>query len=79
MLIIGKTVLALFWLLALGNLVEPFAGPYLSGIALLLLAIHGLEVLLLHARLQRQAQPWKARALVLLFGVLHVRSLRQST
>ena len=79
MLMIAKAVLGLFWLLALANLLQPFAGPYLSWIALALLLIHGLEIVLLHGRLQRQAQPWKERLLVLLFGVLHLRGMRETT
>jgi putative membrane protein len=78
MLKIAKALLALFWLLALVNLVQPFAGPYLGWIALLILLVHVLEIALLHGRLQRQAEPWKDRLLVLLFGVLHVRGMRSA-
>lgn len=76
MLKVAKAVLALFWLLALANLIQPFAGPYMNWIAVALLVVHLLEIALLHGRLQRQAEPWKARLLVLLFGVLHVRGMR---
>lgn len=76
MLTFAKAVLALFWVLALVNLFLPFAGPYMSWIALLLLVVHAAEILLLHGRLQRQVQPWKDRLLVLLFGVLHLRGMR---
>ena len=79
MLTFAKAILALFWLLALANLVHPFAGPYMSWVALLLLVIHAAEILLLHGRLQRQSKPWLARLLVLLFGVLHVRGMRETT
>ncbi|MBC9252481.1 hypothetical protein A9179_19630 [Pseudomonas alcaligenes] len=75
MLNIAKGALLLFWLLALVNLLQPFAGPYLSWAALLILAVHVLEVAVLHGRLQRQAEPGKDRLLVLLFGVLHIRQL----
>jgi len=75
MLHIAKGALLLFWLLALVNLLQPFAGPYLSWAALLILLIHVVEIALLHGRLQRQPQPWRERWLVLLFGVLHVRGL----
>ncbi|WP_068827355.1 DUF1145 domain-containing protein [Pseudomonas sp. BMS12] len=78
MLEIAKGVLALYWLLALVNLVLPFAGPYMNWIALALLVVHLLEIVLLHGRLQRQAEPWKERLLVLLFGVLHVRGMRSA-
>lgn len=75
MLNVAKAMLAAFWLLALVNLLVPFAGPYMTAIALLLLVIHGVEIAVLHARLQRQAQPALARWQVLLFGVLHLRHL----
>lgn len=76
MLTFAKAVLALFWVLALVNLFLPFAGVYMSWVALLLLVVHAAEILLLHGRLQRQVQPWKDRLLVLLFGVLHLRGMR---
>ncbi|WP_043308127.1 DUF1145 domain-containing protein [Pseudomonas sp. ML96] len=75
MLKIAKVVLLVFWLLALVNLLQPFAGPWLSWAALLILVVHVLEIAVLHGRLQRQAEPAKDRLLVLLFGVLHVRDL----
>lgn len=78
MLKIAKGVLALYWLLALVNLFLPLAGPYMNWIALALLVVHLLEIVLLHGRLQRQAEPWKDRLLVLLFGVLHVRGMRSA-
>ena len=76
MLNIAKGALLAFWLLALVNLAWPFAGPFLGWAALLIMLIHALEIVLLQARLQRQPQPWRARLLVLLFGVLQVRSLQ---
>lgn len=76
MLKIAKGALALFWLLALVNLIQPFAGAYMGWIALLMLLVHLLEIVLLHGRLQRQAQPWVDRLQVLLFGVLHLRTLQ---
>lgn len=75
MLKIAKGALAVFWLLALVNLLYPFAGPYMTWAAALMLLVHVLEIALLHGRLQRQAEPWKDRLQVLLFGVLHVRGL----
>jgi len=75
MLKIAKGAVAVFWLLALVNLLHPFAGPYMTWIAGLVLLVHVLEIVLLHGRLQRQAQPWQDRLQVLLFGVLHVRGL----
>ena len=75
MLKIAKGALVVFWLLALVNLLHPFAGPYMTWVAGLMLLVHVLEIALLHGRLQRQAQPWQDRLQVLLFGVLHVRGL----
>ncbi|WP_394560424.1 DUF1145 domain-containing protein [Aquipseudomonas alcaligenes] len=75
MLKIAKGALLLFWLLALVNLLQPFAGPYLNWAALLILVVHVVEIVVLHSRLQRQTEPAKDRLLVLLFGVLHVRGL----
>jgi putative membrane protein len=75
MLNVAKAVLAAFWLLALVNLLVPFAGPYMTAIATLVLVIHGVEIAVLHTRLQRQARPAQARWQVLLFGVLHLRNL----
>lgn len=75
MLKITKGALLLFWLLALVNLLHPFAGPYMTWVAALMLLVHVLEIALLHRRLQRQAQPWQDRLQVLLFGVLHVRGM----
>lgn len=75
MLKIAKGALLLFWLLALVNLLHPFAGPYMTWVAALMLLVHVLEIALLHRRLQRQAQPWQDRLQVLLFGVLHVRGM----
>ena len=75
MLKIAKGALAVFWLLALVNLLHPFAGPYMTWVAALMLLVHVLEIALLHRRLQRQARPWQGRLQVLLFGVLHVRGM----
>jgi putative membrane protein len=75
MLKVAKGALVVFWLLALVNLLHPFAGPYMTWVAALMLLVHVLEIALLHGRLQRQAQPGKDRLLVLLFGVLHMRGL----
>jgi putative membrane protein len=71
----AKAVLAVFWLLALVNLLVPFANPYLNWLAALLLLIHLVEIVALHGRLQRQARPWADRLQILLFGVLHLRGL----
>lgn len=78
MLKIAKGALLLFWLLALINLLYPFAGPYLTWGALLILVVHVLEIALLHGRLQRQVEPWKERLQVLLFGVLHIRGMAKA-
>ncbi len=75
----AKGALAMFWLVAVVNLIYPFGEPLYWPVTLLaggMLAVHGLEVLLLNRRLQSRPQPWLDRLQVLLFGVLHLRSLR---
>jgi hypothetical protein len=53
MLTLAKAALALFWILALANLLHPFAGPYMNAIAALLLVIHVLEMGVCSARRNR--------------------------
>lgn len=75
----AKGALAMFWLVALLNLLYPFGAPvqqpllWLSGGMLL---VHLGEVLLFDRRLRATSQPWLARIQVLLFGLLHLRGLR---
>jgi putative membrane protein len=71
----AKVALLLFWLVALGNLVLPFAEP-LSRLAGIILLVHVAEILLFNRRLQARPNPWLERLQVLLFGFVQIRSLR---
>lgn len=74
----AKGALAMFWLVALLNVGFPFADPlgsWCNWLALILLAVHLLEVLLFQRRIQERPMPWLGRLMVLLFGVLHIQSL----
>ncbi|MFZ3184553.1 MAG: DUF1145 domain-containing protein [Pseudomonas sp.] len=76
---LAKTLLVLFWLAALVNLLMPFPEPLggrLGWLAGIILIAHVVEVLLFNSRLSTRSQPWLERLQVLLFGVLHMRSLR---
>ncbi len=73
----AKGALAMFWLVALVNLAYPLGELHrpillLSG---LLVLVHAAEILLLNGRLKARPAPWLERLQVLLFGVLHLRSL----
>lgn len=73
-----KGALAMFWLVALLNLIYPFGEPLHRPLLLVtgvLLLAHVGEALLFNNRLKRQAFPWLERAQVLLFGFLHLRGL----
>lgn len=75
----AKGALAMFWLVAVLNVVYPFAEPLhgwlLAASALMLLA-HVIEMAIFNRRLAQRPQPWLDRVNVLLFGVLHLKSLR---
>lgn len=75
----AKGALAMFWLVALLNLFYPFAAPlgsWVNWAALLILLAHVGELLLFRSRLSALPGLWWQRLQVLLFGVLHLRSLR---
>lgn len=75
----AKGALAMFWLVALLNVLYPFAAPlnaWLNWAAGLVLLVHVGEVLLFGPRLRGRPRPWLARVQVLLFGVLHLPALR---
>lgn len=75
----AKGALAMFWLVALLNLFYPFAAPlggWVNWAALLILLAHVGELLLFRSRLSVLPGLWWQRLQVLLFGVLHLRSLR---
>ncbi|MBM7060385.1 DUF1145 domain-containing protein [Pseudomonas sp. UL073] len=75
----AKGVLAMFWLVALLNVIYPFSAPlhgWLLAAAGIMLLVHVGEVLLFNRRLALRPKPWLERVQVLLFGVLHLKSLR---
>lgn len=74
-----KTLLLLFWLAALVNLLMPFPEPLggrLGWLAGIILIAHVVEMLLFNRRLQARPQPWLERLQVLAFGFMHLRTLR---
>jgi len=78
---LGKVVVVLFWLVALANLVSPWGKPFDQLLLLcagLMLLAHLVELVLFDSRLKGRPQPWRDRAQVLLFGVLHLLSLPPS-
>ena len=75
----AKGALAMFWLVALLNLLYPFGDPLhrlLLAVSAVMLLVHVAEVLLFERRLKNRPLPWLERLLVLLFGILHLRSTR---
>ncbi|MDH1261952.1 DUF1145 domain-containing protein [Pseudomonas sp. GD03944] len=75
----AKGALAMFWLVALLNLLYPFAAPlnaWVNWAAGLVLLAHVAEVALLARRLNTRPSPWWERTQVLLFGMLHLPALR---
>ncbi|MFI8744452.1 DUF1145 domain-containing protein [Pseudomonas sp. NPDC077186] len=75
----AKGALAMFWLVALLNLFYPFAAPldgWVNWTALALLLAHAFELLLFRARLHGRPGLWRQRLQVLLFGLLHLQTLR---
>lgn len=75
----AKGALAMFWLVALLNLLYPFAAPlnaWVNWAASLVLLVHVGEVLLFARRLEARPSPWLERTQVLLFGMLHLPTLR---
>lgn len=75
----AKGALAMFWLVALLNLLYPFAAPlgaWVNWAALLVLLAHVGELALFRARLQGRPGLWWQRLQVLLFGMLHLQMLR---
>lgn len=75
----AKGALAMFWLVALLNLLYPFTAPlggWVNWVALALLLIHLVELWLFRARLYGLPGLWWQRTQVLLFGMLHLHGLR---
>ena len=75
----AKGALAMFWLVALLNLFHPFAAPlggWVNWAALALLLAHLGELLLFGSRLRGRPGLWRQCLQVLLFGLLHLQTLR---
>lgn len=74
----AKGALAMFWLVAVLNLIYPFGELHrpLMLLAGAILLAHAGEVLLFGRRLRARRRPWLERLQVLLFGLLHWPALR---
>lgn len=70
-----KLGLVVFWIAGLVNLFMPFSDSF-GKLVWIILAAHVVEVIVFNSRLQARPQPWMDRLQVLLFGVVHVKSLR---
>lgn len=76
----AKGALAAFWLLAILNLFFSLGDTWYWPVSLIagaILLAHVGEVALFNKRLSQRPQPWLDRLQVLLFGILHLRGLRQ--
>lgn len=75
----AKGALAMFWLVALLNLIYPFGEPLHRPLLLaagVMLLVHVGEAALFDRKLKARPYPWLERFQVLLFGFLHLRGLR---
>lgn len=75
----AKGALAMFWLVAILNVVYPFGEPLhrpLLLVAGVMLLVHVAEAALFNRKLKARPFPWLERTQVLLFGFLHLRGLR---
>lgn len=74
---LGKILTLGFWALVLVNQAMALPSPFDLLIRLagcLLLLTHVLELFLFNGSLRGRAQPWRDRALILLFGIFHLQS-----
>lgn len=79
---LGKFLVALFWLVALVNVFKPLINPFdllINLAGCLLLLTHLLEMLVFRGSLRDRPNPWRDRLCILLFGMLHVQTLRSSS
>ena len=79
---LGKVLTLLFWCVALINIFKPLINPFDLLINLagsLLLLTHVLELLLFNSSLRDRPHPWRDRLYILLVGILHVQTLRNSS
>ncbi|NQD93563.1 DUF1145 domain-containing protein [Pseudomonas sp. CrR25] len=72
---LGKVLAALFWGVVLANLLSPFAQPFallLHVAGVLILLVHGLELVLFKAHVDGSPRPGLERVHILLFGIFHL-------
>jgi len=77
---VGKTAVAVFWLLVLFNLISPLNKPVdllLNGLGALVLLAHIVELALFGNRLRGLPSVNLHRAQVLLFGIFHLYGLAE--
>lgn len=75
--LLGKLATLAFWLVVLGSLIDVIAVPdpqRLNWIALVVLAVHLIEWLLVRAQLNKLGEPLQQFLLVMLFGVFHIKA-----
>lgn len=75
---LGKCLALVFWLVVLINLYQPLVNPFdvlINLAGCLLLLTHLLELVLFHRTIKARPHPWRDRLLILLVGILHVRTL----
>lgn len=79
---LGKLLAMLFWTVVLVNLFKPLTNPFhllVNLVGSLLLLVHLLELVLFNASVKHRAHPWRDRLLILLLGMLHIKSLPAPT
>jgi putative membrane protein len=77
---VGKTAVAVFWLLVLVNLVSPLNKPVnvlLNALGALVLLAHIVELNVFSSRLHGLSNPNLQRLQVLLFGIFHLYGLAE--
>jgi putative membrane protein len=70
----ARLMIAVFWVVALGNLLWPFAQPFSAGLAALaglLLFVHVVLLLLGRQNLREEPRPWLECLQIVLFGAFH--------
>ena len=77
-LILGKGLTALFWLVVLANLLQPFEQPFallLNVAGAFILLTHALELIFFNARIAAGPKPGRVRSQVMLFGIFQLLGL----
>lgn len=78
LLMLGKGLTALFWLVVVANLLQPFAQPFallLHAAGGFILLIHVLELIFFNARIAACPKPARVRSQVMLFGIFQLLGL----